>query len=275
MERVWKEFGKHTPAGKLLYDLYGVSFKPEDHIVYPKLKIDKQKNKGELLTNQQQSKTHRAKTSEKISKINYPSLNSKQLPKIAKVDLIKKRKTEFQIKNELIKRKEETKPPVMNPFANKNRKEQIEKLQSKFQYEEKKYLPEKARPPRIVFDEEEMNKEVMNNLNNRNTKGHYNNNNSDGYGKYSKDELTNLYNDILCEIDERYKMIEDIKKQGGGYSNVNVNNNKIGYNKLNSNCNNNNINGKKQDDLMNEIKDKIKDLRIIEKLRKDQLDNMK
>ena len=37
MERVWKEFGKNTEAGKLLYNIYGVNYKPENHINYPKL----------------------------------------------------------------------------------------------------------------------------------------------------------------------------------------------------------------------------------------------
>ena len=34
MQRVWKEFGKNTEAGKLLYNIYGVKYKPEDHIKY-------------------------------------------------------------------------------------------------------------------------------------------------------------------------------------------------------------------------------------------------
>ena len=37
MERVWKEFGKNTEAGKLLYNIYRVKYRPENHINYPKL----------------------------------------------------------------------------------------------------------------------------------------------------------------------------------------------------------------------------------------------
>ena len=39
MERVWKEFGKNTEAGKLLYNIYGVNYRPENYINYPKLII--------------------------------------------------------------------------------------------------------------------------------------------------------------------------------------------------------------------------------------------
>ena len=38
LNRVWKEFGKQTESGKLLYDLYGVRFRPEKFVNYPKLK---------------------------------------------------------------------------------------------------------------------------------------------------------------------------------------------------------------------------------------------
>ena len=37
MERVWKEFGKNTQAGKMLYEIYGVRYKAEQHINYPKI----------------------------------------------------------------------------------------------------------------------------------------------------------------------------------------------------------------------------------------------
>mmetsp|Transcript_35992 Transcript_35992/g.37358 ORF Transcript_35992/g.37358 Transcript_35992/m.37358 type:complete len:241 (-) Transcript_35992:31-753(-) len=237
MERVWKEFGKHTPAGKLLYDLYGVGFKPEEHISYPEIKATKKKQETKLL--ETKKNTQRGKTTEKVlSKINYPSMKKESFPIIPKVDLIKKRKTKADIDNNLIQIKHDIKPPQENKA--KNRKQQIEKLQDTFQYKEKKYLPERARPPKVVIDEEILNESnKMQTLNSNNLrKANLNN-------QKSEDELTVLYNKILCEIDERYKFMDEMNKLGDQSQNPTI---------------------------MSEIKARIQELKTIEKLRKQQVD---
>ena len=143
MERVWKHFGKNTEAGKLLYQIYGVNYKPEDHINYPKLIIKKKTSDN---IDNKKTKHKRAVTTEKVlNKISYPDLNKRNFYKPpAKIDLIAKRKGKNEIDKEIISYREETKrQPLLNPVT-KNRKEIIEKLQDNFQYQEKKYLPEKA-----------------------------------------------------------------------------------------------------------------------------------
>ena len=35
LERVWKEFGKHTEAGRLLYNIYGSRYRPESTFIIP------------------------------------------------------------------------------------------------------------------------------------------------------------------------------------------------------------------------------------------------
>lgn len=233
MERIWKEFGKNTQAGKILYELYGVGFKPEEHINYPKI-IPKKAVTKEVI----KPITHRAKTSENISKINYPDINNKPYyPPIAKVDLIKKRKNQVMIQKEIEQIKKDSKPPVENNL--KNRKLQIEQLQDKFQYEEKTYLPKKARPPKIVLDEKDelnINTHIdkLNQINN--IKNKYSDNKPE-------DELSKLYDAILLEIDERYKHMEEMKKLGDN---------------------------SKSTLMMNEIKSRLQELKTIEKLRRNQ-----
>lgn len=149
MERIWKEFGKNTLAGKLLFDLYGTKFKPEEHIKYPKLSIKTTPNENK--TTENKPLTYRNKTQQKLSKIDYPK-NEIERPKIPKIEFISKRKNQKEIQKDLDKIKKES-APQKNPIL-KNRKLEIEKLQDKFQYEERKILPLKARPPVIKFDDE-------------------------------------------------------------------------------------------------------------------------
>lgn len=241
MERVWREFGKHTNAGKLLYDLYGVKFKPEEHINYPKITTTR-KEPLKIENEVEKNKTKRNKTSEKIlSKISYPKIEMKKPKQYHKIDLIYKRKNQNEIMKDFEKIKQEIKPPTINNTKNTNRKEQIEKLQDKFQYGEKTYLPMRARPPKINLNEEDEEKyktniEILNekNLEKLKEKGHSLTN--DNY----EDEYSKLHKKIMVEIDERYKFMEDMKKLGDESRNV---------------------------ELMSEIKSRIKELRTLEKLR--------
>ena len=120
LDTVWKEFGKHSVAGKLLYDLYGVKYKP--HVNYPTLKVktkDEKKNEKEEELNKK-----RAKSSNKIYKIQYPDMNKKKFLNFAKVDLIPKRRKEKEIKKQIEIMKNNIEPPKNNP---NNRKAQIGK----------------------------------------------------------------------------------------------------------------------------------------------------
>lgn len=238
MERIWKEFGKNTQAGKILYELYGVGFKPEEHISYPKI-IPKKTVIKEVI----KPVTHRTKTSENILKINYPDISNKpNYPPIAKVDLIKKRKNQVNIQKDIDQIKKDSKPPIENNL--KNRKFQIEQLQDKFQYEEKTYLPKNARPPKIVLDEIDKT-----NINNQINKLNQINNIKNKYPDTNKseDELSKLYDAILLEIDERYKHMEEMKKLGDN---------------------------SKSSSMMNEIKSRLQELKTIEKLRRSQYDDL-
>ena len=238
MERVWKEFGKHTSAGKLLYDLYGVKFKPEEHITYPDIKPNI--NKTKVVKNE--IKPKRNKTTEKIlSKINYPEIEKKQkYPQMHKIDLIYKRKNQTEIQKDFEKIKKEIKPPTMINTT-RNRQEQIEKLQDKFQNDEKKILPLKARPPKIELKEEDneiikLKIEFLNSKNNVKLKEQNNLLTNDNF----EDEYSKLHHKIVLEIEERYKFIEEMKKLGDN-SRTSL--------------------------IMLEIKSRIKELRTLEKLR--------
>jgi hypothetical protein len=242
MERIWKEFGKNTQAGKILYELYGIGFKPEEHINYPKI-IPKQKDKEKEHKEAVKSTTHREKKIENISKINYPELNKKSnFPSIAKVDLIKKRRNQVEIQKELDKIKTDIKPPLENNL--KNRKLEIEKLQDRYQYEEKTYLPKKARPPKIVLNEVD-NKNINEQIKKLNQINSFKLNST--IDNKQEDELSRLYDSILSEIDERYKHMEEMKKLGEN-TNTTV--------------------------IMSEIKSRIQELRTLEKLRKEQYDSI-
>jgi hypothetical protein len=121
LESVWKEFGKHSEAGKLLYELYGVKYQPK--INYPKLKVKtKEEKEREKIGQEEEKSKNRAKSSNRIMTIQYPDLNKKKVTHIPKVDLIPKRKHENAIKKELDIIKKTIEPPKATIT---NRKAQI------------------------------------------------------------------------------------------------------------------------------------------------------
>ena len=72
MQRVWKEFGKHTEAGKLLYNIYGVKYNPEQHINYPKLILKTPEMKErERLEKERLKEEKRNKMTKAARKIDY------------------------------------------------------------------------------------------------------------------------------------------------------------------------------------------------------------
>lgn len=224
LERLWKHFGKNTTSGKLLYELYGVNFRPENHIKYPKITKTTTK-KAEPKENILKS-TRIERTNQVLSQINYPEKEENKKRHISKVDLIPKRKNYSQIEKDMKIMKDRG-----NIYKPKevitDRKKQIFELQDKFEYKEKKYLPEKARPPKIDLTEDEIinqiNKINENKLNLIRQKG-------------SGDEISRLHNDIVKEIEERYSQI-DYKDKIKTFL------------------------------LMNEIKERVEELKKLEKLK--------
>ena len=111
LDAVWKEFGKHTHAGKLLYDLYGIKYQPK--VNYPKLKVKTREQKEKEKDEEMNKK--RAKSTKMIPNIQYPDMNKKKINHFAKVDLIPKRRHEKDIKRELEMMKNNIEPIKSNP----------------------------------------------------------------------------------------------------------------------------------------------------------------
>ena len=181
LQRVWKEFGKNSEAGKMLYNLYGVRYRPDQHINYPKL--TKRGNSVRSETNK--------KPEQKITKpqINYPIMKPKQV-KIDKLSLIPKKRKEENIKNELIEIQNHIRTFKLSSKP-VNRKQQIESLQDKFICQERTVMPKGARFPGVKIDDIKI-----------------------APVEQQKDGYDILYDKILKEIDERYVYMEEMKKLG-------------------------------------------------------------
>lgn len=207
LERVWREFGKQTQAGKLLYDLYGVRFRPDKFIKYPKVKVkteDEKKREKEMNRAHSVNLLKKMEKVERIERIDYPNMNQKYSNfKINKIDLIPKRKKENVIKDEL----DDIKRNMANyktSKPNQNRKMQIEQLQNKFQFQEGAVMPKAVRMPGV---------KTTNSNSESNSKLDYHQ--KIKYGQTSKkDELEYLYESVMKEIDERYLHMEEMKKLG-------------------------------------------------------------
>lgn len=206
LDRVWKEFGKQTQAGKLLYDLYGVRFRPDKFVNYPKLKMKEKEEKVE-----------RAKSSsnlkQAVQKVSYPEPEIKKSKyTFHKVDFIPKRKKEEVIKKEIegiksnmVRELNTNRAVYKNPQA--NRKLQIERLQDKFQFQERTVMPKGARLPGIKVVDTENEVENINNDDLPKAKP--------VFGRHNRrEELDYLYDQVMKEIDERYVYMESIKKLG-------------------------------------------------------------
>ena len=209
LNRVWKEFGKQTEAGKILYELYGVRYRPDKFVNYPKPKLKSDLElKKDILTQQRQKSSK--KYIDAVNKIDYPNIQRRNSSyRINKIDLIPKRKKETEIKKELndikqsIQRENISRKIINNePFS--NRKMKIEKLQDKFLFQEVTVMPKGARLPGIKFTGNSNESEaIQTNI----TKPKFDQNNR-------REELDYLYDSILKEIDERYAYMEDVKKLG-------------------------------------------------------------
>jgi hypothetical protein len=188
LQRAWKEFGKQTEAGKLLYELYGVRYRPEQHVNYPKnLKM--------------KPKTEEVKTTrpEKPTlKITYPEIRKKPSKPISMIDIIPRRKHHDDIKQQISEIKSELKKFKLEDKKPTNRKAEISKLQDKFQYQERTIMPKGARLPGLKDKDIEEVDEII----------------ASTRPKNKKTELEYLYDSTLKDIDERYIYMEEMKKLG-------------------------------------------------------------
>ena len=114
------------------------------------------------------------------------------------------------------------------PFE--SRQAQIEKLQNKFEYQERTVMPKGARLPGLVISDDDRREQI---------KVIHNKNQFDSVIKNDKRaELERLYNNIIKEIDERYHHMNEMKKLGKNVDNV----------------------------MMQEIKERIQDMKNLEKM---------
>jgi hypothetical protein len=163
----------------MLYNLYGVRYRPEQHINYPKL--SKRGNSVRSETN----KMPEQKTTK--PKINYPIMKPKQV-KIDKLSLIPKKRKEENIKNELLEIQNHIRTFKLSSEP-ANRKQQIESLQDKFVCQERTVMPKGARFPSVKIDDIKIT-------------------------PLEQQTDDTLYNKILKEIDDRYVYMEEMKKLG-------------------------------------------------------------
>ena len=114
------------------------------------------------------------------------------------------------------------------PFE--SREKQIEKLQNKFEYQERTVMPKGAILPGLIITDDNRKEQI---------KTIHNKNEFDNVIKNDKRaELERLYNNIIKEIDERYKHMNEMKKLGKNVDNV----------------------------IMAEIKERIQDMKNLEKM---------
>lgn len=237
MQRVWKEFGKNTEAGKLLYNIYGVKYKPEDHIKYPKLLMktpemkEKEKLEKERLKQEKANKLKKA-----TQKINYIEGLRHYQPQrynpYGQVDYMPHRKNQAQIEKEmnLMKAQMNSKKAYADSKPFESREAKIAKLQNKFEYQERTVMPKGARLPGLDINDEDRKEQI---------KAIHDKHQYDMVVKNDKRaELERLYNNIIQEIDERYQHMNEMKKLGKNVDNV----------------------------IMSEIKERIQDMKNIEKM---------
>ena len=237
MQRVWKEFGKNTEAGKLLYNIYGVKYKPEDHITYPKLIMKTPEMKERERLEKERLKQLKANKMKKATQqIDYNQGLRRYQPQrynpYGQVDFIPHRKNQKQIQKELdsIKSQMNAKKAYAGSKPFESRESKIEKLQNKFEYQERTVMPKGARLPGLIINEDERKEQIK--IIHEKRK----------YDMIKKDdkraELERLYNNIVQEIDERYQHMNEMKKLGKNVDDV----------------------------IMSEIKERIQDMKSIEKM---------
>lgn len=236
LQRVWKEFGKHTEAGKMLYNIYGSRYRPEQHIKYPKLLLKTpEMREQERIEKERQRREKENKITKAAKQIDYSSGLRQYQREVynpyGRVDYIPHRRSENKIKYELFMMKKQMGERVKtNAKIGPSRKEKIMQLQDRFEFQERTVMPKGARMPGLRMDEEK-EKEAKRRIHNEIEKESYERGDKRG-------ELERLYNNIVGEIDERYKYMNDMKRLGKNVDNV----------------------------IMGEIKERINDMKTLQKL---------
>lgn len=231
LQRVWKEFGKHTEAGKMLYNIYGGRYRPEQHIKYPKLILKTpEMREQERIEKERKKREKENKITKAAKQIDYSS-GLRQYQRdvynpYGRVDYIPHRRSENKIKYELFMMKKQMGERVKtNARIGPSRKEKIMQLQDRFEFQERTVMPKGARMPGVKMDDgqERIHNEMQKESYERNDK---------------RGELERLYNNIVGEIDERYKYMNDMKRLGKNVDNV----------------------------IMGEIKERINEMKTLQKL---------
>ena len=237
MERVWKEFGKNTEAGKLLYNIYGVKYRPENHINYPKLIMKTPEMREKERLEKERIKQERANRLIKATqKIDYNQGLRHYQPlrynPYGQVDYMPHRKNQKQIQREidLMKYQMNSKKAYANSQPFESREAKIEKLQNKFEYQERTVMPKGARLPGLIITDDDR-KEQIKAIHKKSEFDHVIKNDK-------RAELERLYNNIIKEIDERYQHMNEMKKLGKNVDDV----------------------------IMGEIKERIQDMKNLEKM---------
>ena len=132
MDQLWKDFGRETEAGKLLFSLYKVRNKPE--VYYPPVKTKKKPLPFEET---------RSRTVDK-PQIDYPAPNRPRHRKFHPIDFVPHKKNQQAIKDDVSKLPRDTQ---MRPQRAVNREAMKNDLQDKFQFAEGKSLPGGGVPP--------------------------------------------------------------------------------------------------------------------------------
>lgn len=211
MERVWKEFGKHTEAGKLLYNIYGKNYKPQDHIHYPKLLLKTPEMKEKERLEKERLRQLKANKAVKAARqIDYTSglrpYHKESYNPYGRVDYMPHKRSENKIKYEMNIMKAQIDQNVKaNCKIGPNRNEKILNLQNRFEFQEGTSLPKGVRMPGLKLEEygdSKINPDYIKRPPPKTKE------------EKERDELESLYNKIVEEIDDRYKYMDEMKKLG-------------------------------------------------------------
>ena len=211
--KIWKIFGRNTHAGRVLHQVYQLPRAVK--IDYPKLKL-KPKTEETVVKIQ--------KPCPQKAKIDYPPAKIFEEKKIAKVDLIPKRKNYEEIKKEI---DEFYRVPVIPQNKGVNREVMIDKLQKKFK-NSRGGLPKKAELPMINTNDDnqenlEENDDIIKTqaLKKINKKKYltfmakenkWDDNEKKDEKSDERAELMEMYDKIIDEMEERQKFLEGIQE---------------------------------------------------------------
>ncbi|CAI2377382.1 unnamed protein product [Moneuplotes crassus] len=230
MDKLWKDVGRDTEAGKLLFNLYP----PSSKVSYPTVK---KKSKQTLAKEEEEKKRGGKKkmACPQKAEVEYPKLPAPKRRKWHMIDFVPRKKNEKVIKTELDKGK-----GVVKPRPGVDRKRMIDDLQDKFQFQGMKGAVVGVDPKiRKKQQLEEMMRQAPVTKSTRSgfivpdyAAEYY----AERYGKtldpsslkrqapseagYSTvdeqyQELEDLFSDVVKEIEERQDYLKEITKLGG------------------------------------------------------------